>query len=136
MGSFRFTTRNSRLTMSVVSTNQNWKRVRVFLSQKTVIERYGGESSFLFPFLPTVQLRCLSPNTTCCDTSSTPIPVNSMSTIFMFLFLLSSLDSLGSFQLCEFMLRRVLRLHQFLFRHPHEILQFLRCHHLLVPHLD
>ena len=32
-----------------------WKRVCVFLRQKTLIERLRSESSFLFPLLPTVQ---------------------------------------------------------------------------------
>ena len=69
-----------------VSTNQNWKRVCVFLHYKTIIESYNRTCSFSFLFLLRFN-SMLSTNTSTFDTSSTPTPVNSMSCIFMFLFL-------------------------------------------------
>ena len=50
-GIFPFTTRRSRLTILAVSTNQNWKRVCVFLCQETVVESYDRSRSFSFLFL-------------------------------------------------------------------------------------
>ena len=49
---------------------------------------------------------------------------------------LCSFDSSDSFGLWDFMLPRVPHLLRFPFRHLHEILTLVRCHHQLVPHLD
>ena len=66
--------------------NQNWKRVCNFLCQKTVIESYDRSRLFSFLFIQQFNWM-LSTNTSAFDTSSTPTPVDSMSRIFMFLFL-------------------------------------------------
>ena len=84
-GTFPFTTCRSRLAIPAVSTNQNWKRVCVFLRQITVIERYDRSRSFSFLFFQQFN-SMLSINTSTFNTSSTPTPVDSMSCIFMFLF--------------------------------------------------
>ena len=80
MGIFPFTTRRSHLTTDMVSTNRNWERVCIFLCQETALKSYHWGCSFSF-FLPRFNLK-LSPNTTSFDTSNTPIPVTSLSTIF------------------------------------------------------
>ena len=77
-GTFPFTTRHSRLTIPALPTNQNWKRVCVFLYQETVIESYSRRCSSSFFFLHQFN-SMLSTNTSTFDTSSTPTPVNSMS---------------------------------------------------------
>ena len=72
--------------MSVIWTNQNWERVSIFLRRVYVIKGY---QRFLFSlsffFLQRFNLTMFL-NTTTSDTDSTPIPVNSMSTILSFLF--------------------------------------------------
>ena len=55
------------------------------MCQENAIKSYHRCCSFSFFFLQRFNLK-LSPNTTSFDTRSTPIPENSMSTIFMFSF--------------------------------------------------
>ena len=77
-GTFPRRTCRSRLTISAVSTIQNWKRVCVFLCQETVVESYNRSCSFSFLFLQQFN-SVLSTNTSTFDTSSTLTPVNNMS---------------------------------------------------------
>ena len=126
--------RLSRLTMSVVSTTQNWKCVCILLCQETAIKSYHWSCSFSIFFRQRLNLK-MSPNTTTFDTSSTPTPVNSMSIIFMILFFSthgilrvhSGSGNFCFFFFCFFFF--------FLFRHLHEIPPLARCHHQWVLHL-
>ena len=110
---FPFTTCRSRWPYLLSSANQNWKRVCVFLCQKTVIESYDRSCPFSFLFI-----------------NSTACPESSCSCIHLIVWFFDS------FWLWEFLLLRVLHLLRFPFRHLHEIPQLVRCHHQLVLHLD
>ena len=117
-----------------VSTNQNWKRVSVFLCQKNRNRKLRSKSSFLFPLLTILQfdvvhqhldLRRKQHTNSCRQHVLNPHVLVS----------LCQWDSSDSFLLWEFLLPRVLHLHHFPFRHLLEI-QLVRCHHQLVKHLD
>ena len=126
--------------------SMQWKRFRSQLDKSELetclrfpvsrcrIRKLQPELSFVFPNPPTVQFDVVHQHLDL-DTSRTPIPVNSISWIFMFLFL-CSWDSSDSFLLWEFLLPKVLHLHHFPFRHLHKILQLVRRHHQVVQHLD
>ena len=86
VGTFPFTTRRSHLTIPAVSTNENWKRVCTFLRQNTIIESCNRSRHPSFFFLQQFT-SMLSTNTSTFDTGGTPTPKDSMSSIFMFLFL-------------------------------------------------
>ena len=132
-GAFPFTTCRSRLTIPAVSTNQNWKRVCVFLCQKTVMENYDRSRSFSFLFLQQFN-SMLSINSSAFDTSSTPTPVDSMSYVPVSL---CSLDSSDSLRLWEFLLPRVPHLLRFpISTSAPDSPQLVRCHHQPVLHLD
>ena len=60
-GIFPFATRHSRLTMSVVSTNHNWKCVCILLRQENAIKSHHWGLFVLFLLPPSVQLRCCPP---------------------------------------------------------------------------
>ena len=130
-GSLMKPTRNE---MECWPINQNWKRVCVFLCQKTVIESYDRSRPFSFLFFQQFN-SMLSTNTATFDTSSTPTPVDSMSGIFMFLFLsarwiLRIHSDSGNFCFQKFLI--------FFVSHFDICTRFqlVRCHHLLVLHLD
>ena len=94
-----------------------------------------SELSFLFPLPPTVPFDVVNqhldlrhkPHTNSCKQHVLNLHV---------LVSLCSWDSSDSFLLWEFLLPRVLHLHHFPFRHLHEILQLVRCHHQSARHLD
>ena len=66
------------------STNRNWERVRIFLLRKRN-QRIPMVALYVLFLLQRFNLK-LFLNTTTFDTNCTPIPVNSTSTIFSFLF--------------------------------------------------
>ena len=122
VGLFRSQHVASRLTIPAVSTNQIWKRVCVFLCQKTGVE--GCDRSRSFPFLFFQQFNSmLCTDTSTSDTSSTPTnssrqhvgPESSCSCFSLLVGFFAFILSL------EFLLPRVAHL-RFSSRHLHEIL--------------
>ena len=84
-GTFPFTTRRSRSITDMVSTNQDWKCVCVLLCQENVIKSYNWGCSFSFFFLQWFNLKMFFVQRSLTQTTH-QTPVNSMSTIFEFLF--------------------------------------------------
>ena len=128
-----FATCHSRLTMSVVLTNQNLKRVCVFMSRKRNQKPpLGLFVLFLLP--PTVQLEVVSQHHELRHkqhTNSCKQHVHNLRVLV----LLYSWDSSGSFQMWGFPLLGILLL-RFTFRRLHEIPELVRCHHQWVLHHD
>ena len=94
-----------------------------------------SESFFLFPLLPTVQFDVVHQHLDLRHKQHTNSCRQHVLNLHVFVSL-SSLDSLDSSGIWEFLLPRVPHLLRFPFRHLHEIPQPARCHHQLVLHLD
>ena len=115
---FSFTPRNSRLILIVVSANQNWKLVCVFLCHGNMIKScQWWHCLFFVIFLQQFNLKMFR-NKATSDTDSTPTPCTQH---LHNLWILVVLVRFSGFVSTEFLILRILLL-RCPFRHLHEIL--------------